>query len=281
MLALLQAEPGLYLTLAGVLGLVVGSFLNVVIHRLPRMLERELRADCAWLRGETPAPEAAYNLFWPPSTCPHCGHRLRWHENLPVLGWLLLRGRCAQCHTAIGARYPVVEALTCALFVYAASIWAPQQVVWIWLLLGALIALAFIDLDTYLLPDSLTLPLAWLGLLANLDGLLVPLEEAVIGAIAGYLSLWTVYWLFRLATGKEGMGAGDFKLLAALGAWLGWKLLLPVVLVASVAGALIGGIWLLLRRKGMDKPIPFGPWLVLGGVVALFHGPALLAVWMG
>ncbi|MEW6678803.1 MAG: A24 family peptidase [Pseudomonadota bacterium] len=279
---MLNAQPALLVVLSGVLGLLVGSFLNVVIHRLPHMMERELREQCAWLQGEeAPADAPAFNLFWPPSTCPHCGHRIRWYENIPLVSWLYLRGRCSACQAGIAARYPLVELLTGGFFALAASVWSGLPLVWVWVFLSALLALTFIDFDTHLLPDSVTLPLVWLGLLANMNGVFVTLEEAVVGAVAGYLSLWSVYWLFRLLTGKEGMGFGDFKLLAAIGAWLGWKLLLPVVLVASVAGALIGGTLMLLRRQERDNPIPFGPWLALGGVVALFNGPAFLRFWLG
>jgi leader peptidase (prepilin peptidase)/N-methyltransferase len=225
MLDLLAQNSGLFIFLAAVLGLTVGSFLNVVIHRIPKMLEREWREQCAWLQGHEPGNDARYNLVLPPSACPQCGHAIRWYENIPVLSWLALRGQCSQCRTAISWRYPLVEALTGLLFAFAAWRWGMgAEVLWGWGLLGALIALTFIDFDTHLLPDSLTLPLAWAGLLANLSGRFAPLDEAVVGAVAGYFSLWSVYHLFKFMTGKEGMGFGDFKLLAALGAWLGWKM---------------------------------------------------------
>lgn len=285
MLELLSSQPSLLISLAAILGLAVGSFLNVVIHRLPIMLEREWREQCAWLDGEpAPAPPATppYNLMRPRSACPRCGHRITWYENIPILSWLFLRGRCSACGLAISPRYPLVEALTGLLFAYAAWRWGATWLTpAVGLLLAALVALAFIDFDTRLLPDSLTLPLAWVGLLVNLDGGLVPLPEAVIGAIAGYLSLWSVYHLFKLLTGKEGMGFGDFKLLAALGAWLGWKMLLPILLAASFAGAVVGIGLILFAGHDRAKPIPFGPWLVLGGLIALFWGDDLLRIWLG
>lgn len=263
-------------------GLTLGSFVNVVIHRLPKMLEREWREQCAWLQGVEPEAGKPYNLVLPGSTCPQCGHSIRWYENIPLLSWLALRGRCSQCHTPIPVRYPLVETLTGILFAAAAWQWGlGQDVLWIWTLLAALVALAFIDIDTQLLPDNITLPLAWLGLLANLQGRFVPLDEAVLGAVAGYLSLWSVFHLFRLLTGKEGMGFGDFKLLAALGAWMGWKMLLPIVLLASVAGAVAGVALILMKGQSRDKPIPFGPWLVIGGGVSLFWGPQMVRLWLG
>lgn len=273
---------GLFIALAAVLGLMVGSFLNVVVHRLPKMLEREWREQCAWLEGRETEATERYDLWLPPSACPQCGHAIRWYENVPVLSWLALRGRCSQCGSRISPRYPLVELLTGSLFAAAAWQWGlGADVLWVGGLLAVLVALTFIDLDTHLLPDSLTLPLAWAGLLANLQGRFVSLDEAVVGAIAGYLSLWSVYHLFKLLAGKEGMGFGDFKLLAALGAWLGWKLLLPVVLVASLAGAVFGLGMVLLRGQARTKPIPFGPWLALGGVVSLFWGSALTRLWLG
>ncbi|MDD5387974.1 MAG: A24 family peptidase [Gallionellaceae bacterium] len=282
MLELFSSQPAALIALAVILGLLIGSFLNVVIHRLPIMLEREYREQCAWLDGAEPAPAAPYDLVKPRSACPRCGHQITWYENIPILSWLVLRGRCSACGMAITPRYPVVEALTGLLFGYVAWRWgATWATPAICLLLASLIALAFIDLDTRLLPDNITLPLAWAGLLFNLEGGLVPLPEAVIGAIAGYLSLWSVYHLFKLITGKEGMGFGDFKLLAALGAWLGWKLLLPILLAASFSGAIVGISLILFAGHDRAKPIPFGPWLVLGGLIALFWGDDLLRFWLG
>lgn len=282
MLELFAQNSGLYLAVVAVLGLMVGSFLNVVIHRMPRMLEREWREQCAWLQGREPERSERYNLVLPASACPQCGHAIRWYENVPIVSWMALHGRCSQCQTSISPRYPLVEALTGMLFAAAAWTWGVEaETLWVWLLLAMLIALTFIDFDTHLLPDNLTLPLVWLGLLANLTGRFVPLEDAVIGAVAGYVSLWAVYHLFKLLTGKEGMGYGDFKLLAALGAWLGWKMLLPIVLIASLAGAVVGISLILFKGQARSKPMPFGPWLAMGGGVSLFWGPVLLQLWLG
>jgi leader peptidase (prepilin peptidase)/N-methyltransferase len=258
-------------------GLCIGSFLNVVIHRLPRMMEREWAEQCAELRGEAvPAPAEALNLVAPRSRCPSCGHRITALENIPLVSWLALRGRCSACKTRISARYPLVELL--AGLAAAACAWrfgfgwaGVGAMVLVW----ALIALTFIDFDTQLLPDSITLPLLWLGLLVNIPGTFVDLRSAVIGAAAGYLVLWSVYWAFRLATGKEGMGFGDFKLLAAIGAWTGWQMLPLVVLSSSMIGAVVGIALIVLARHGRNVPIPFGPYLAAAGVVALFWGPQL------
>jgi leader peptidase (prepilin peptidase)/N-methyltransferase len=255
----------------------VGSFLNVVIHRLPRMMEREWAEQCAELRGE-PAPQPAekLNLMVPRSRCPSCGHRITALENVPLVSWLALRGRCSACKARISARYPVVE-----LLAGLAAAWCAARFGFGWAGIGAmafvwaLIALTFIDLDTQLLPDSITLPLLWLGLLVNIPGTFVDLRTAVIGAVAGYLVLWSVYWGFKLLTGKEGMGFGDFKLLAAIGAWIGWKMLPLVVLASSMIGALVGIALIVLARHGRNVPIPFGPYLAGAGLVALFWGPQL------
>ena len=274
-------DPAVALPAAAVIGLCVGSFLNVVIHRLPKMMERGWADQCAELAGHEPAAAPRYDLMVPRSACPACGHAIPAIENIPVLSWLALRGRCRACQAPISPRYPVVELVAGALAV--AAIWR-FGAGWTGLaacaLLWTLLALAFIDADTQLLPDDLTLPLLWGGLLANLFGLFVPLASAVIGAIAGYLVLWAVYWLFKLIRGKEGMGYGDFKLLAALGAWLGWPMLPQIVLVSSVLGA-VGGI-LMIVLKGRDKavPMPYGPWLAGAGAVALFFGPAINALYL-
>jgi leader peptidase (prepilin peptidase)/N-methyltransferase len=279
---LLQAESALFTGLALILGMMIGSFLNVVIHRLPRMVEQDWLTQCAWAKGEELPPAPRYNLAHPASQCPACQSPIRWHQNIPVLSWLLLRGRCAACQAPISPRYPVVEAATGLLFAYTAWRWGlSPQTLTAWGLLAALLALAAIDLDTFLLPDDLTLPLLWAGLLVNIWGVFAPLEQAVVGAIAGYLSLWLVFQLFKLLTGKEGMGYGDFKLLAALGAWLGWKMLLPIVLAASFLGAVAGISLILLGRQGRERPIPFGPWLALGGVLALFWGEGWVIWWLG
>jgi len=281
LIALLQAEPGLFTGLVFVLGLLIGSFLNVVIHRLPKMMEAEWQAQCAELRGETVPEIPRYNLWTPRSACPHCGHAITALENIPVLSWLWLRGRCSGCGAPISVRYPLVELLTAALSAAVAWKWgASVETAGALLLVWTLVALAFIDLDTTLLPDSLTLPLVWLGLLFNLGGHFASLPDAVIGAIAGYLVLWSVYWLFKLVTGKEGMGFGDFKLLAALGAWLGWQLLPITILLSSVVGAAVGIAMILLIKHDRRVPIPFGPYLAGGGVVALFFGADLTRAYL-
>ncbi len=274
-------EPALFAGLVFLLGLAVGSFLNVAIHRLPRMLEADWRAQCAELRGEAVETPPPYNLWAPRSACPSCGHRISALENIPVLSWLWLRGRCSACGIRISARYPLVELL--AAMLSAAAAWkfgfgpaAAGAILLIW----ALIALAFIDLDTTLLPDDITLPLLWIGLLFNLFGVFTSLRSAVIGAMAGYLSLWSVYWLFKLATGKEGMGYGDFKLLAAIGAWLGWELLPVTILLSSVVGAAAGIAMVVFVKHDRRIPIPFGPYLAGGGVVALFYGAPLMQAYL-
>lgn len=267
---------------AGFLGLIVGSFLNVLIHRLPKMMQAEWVAQCAELRGEPLHESARYNLMVPRSACPHCHHLIPATENIPVLSWLMLRGKCSACHTKISPRYPVVELLTG--FLTLAVVWkfgATWQALGGFVFVWTLIALAFIDFDTSLLPDSLTLPLLWLGLIFNIASTYTSLPEAVIGAIAGYLILWSIFWLFKLATGKEGMGYGDFKLLAAVGAWLGWKLLPVTLLLSSVVGAIVGIAMIVLIKHDRRVPIPFGPYLAGGGLVALFFGDQLTRVYLG
>ncbi len=264
-------------------GLCIGSFLNVVIHRLPKMLERGWRQECAELAGTPLAEEPAYNLLVPRSNCPACSRPIRALENVPVVSYLLLRGRCAGCQAPISARYPLVEALTaaltvCAVLRFGATPAALAACVLVW----ALIALTFIDFDTQLLPDNLTLPLLWAGLLANVLGAVpsVSLRDAVIGAIAGYLALWVVYWLFKLIRGKEGMGYGDFKLLGAMGAWLGWQMLPLIVLLSSVVGAAIGISLVAFKGRDHQIPLAFGPYLAIAGVIALFFGKTLLALYL-
>lgn len=264
------------------LGLCIGSFLNVVIHRLPKMMEREWHAQCADLRGEAPEEQAALNLSKPRSRCPDCGHQIAALENIPVFSYLFLRGRCSACGKGISLRYPLIELLTGALSAYAA--WhfgfgwpALAALIMIW----SLIALAAIDFDTQLLPDAITLPLLWAGLAFNLNGSMTDLQSSVIGAIAGYLSLWSVFWLFKLATGKEGMGYGDFKLLAALGAWLGWQMLPVIILLSSVVGAIVGVALIIFARHGRNNPIPFGPYLAAAGIIALFWGQQLTHTYLG
>ena len=273
----LQSNPLIFVALSSIIGLLVGSFLNVVIHRLPKMMEREWRTQCAELNGaDTTEPSPPYNLLLPRSACPHCGHKIGALENIPVISYLLLRGKCTGCSAPISARYPVVEAV-CGLlsgFVawhFGVGMPALAALLFVW----ALLALTFIDFDTQLLPDDITLPLLWLGLLFNLSGTFTDLYSAVIGAIAGYLALWSVYWLFKLVTGKEGMGYGDFKLLAVIGAWLGWKMLPLVILLSSLVGAVVGIALIVAARHGRNVPIPFGPYLAGGGLIALFWGQTL------
>ena len=278
---MLVEEPALFLGLVFLLGLAVGSFLNVVIHRLPRMLEADWEAQCAELRGEAIEASPSYTLLSPRSACPDCGHTISALENIPVLSWLWLRGRCSSCGTRISVRYPLVELLTAILSTAVAwkfgfGMFAVGAIILVW----ALIALAFIDLDTTLLPDDMTLPLLWTGLLFNLFGILTNLQSAVIGAMAGYLSLWSVYWLFKLATGKEGMGYGDFKLLAAIGAWLGWQMLPVTILLSSMVGAVVGIAMVVFIKYDRRVPIPFGPYLAGGGVVALFFGAPLTQAYL-
>jgi len=279
---LLHAEPALFTGLVFLFSLLVGSFLNVVIHRLPKMMEAEWQAQCAELRGETLPEATPYNLAVPRSACPQCGHQITALENIPLLSWLWLRGRCSSCRTPISVRYPLVELLTALLSGAAAWKWGVSvPTVGALLLIWTLITLAFIDLDTTLLPDNLTLPLLWLGLLFNLGGHFASLPDAVIGAMVGYLVLWSVYWLFKLVTGKEGMGYGDFKLLAAIGAWLGWQMLPVTLLLSSVVGAAIGIAMIVLVKHDRRIPIPFGPYLAGGGLVALFFGADLTQAYLG
>jgi len=270
--------------IAGVLGLLIGSFLNVVIHRLPRMMERQWEMECrqyasdAGLLNEVETStdsSGPFNLWVPHSRCPDCGHKIRWFENIPVLSYVALRGRCSQCKARISLRYPAVELATGALFFICAQKWGwtPATIMWCGFS-AALLSLACIDWDTTLLPDDITLPLLWAGLLGStLHWIATPLPSAVLGAIAGYLSLWIVYWGFKLATGKEGMGYGDFKLFAALGAWFGWQALVPIILLASVIGAVVGIAMKLASNLRDGKYVPFGPFLAGGGFAAMLWGP--------
>ncbi|HEX2826729.1 MAG TPA: A24 family peptidase [Burkholderiales bacterium] len=278
-LSLLQTSPAALVTACLLLGLCIGSFLNVVIHRLPKMMEARWRAECAELDakpGATPPAVERYNLVVPRSACPSCGQRITALQNIPVVSYLALRGKCAGCGARISPRYPVVEALTGVLSGYTAwrfgwSASTAGALLFVW----AMVALSFIDFDTFYLPDDITLPLLWAGLLFNIGAVYTDLPSAVIGAAAGYLALWLVFWAFKWATGKEGMGYGDFKLLAAIGAWLGWKVLPLVILLSSFVGALIGIGLIVLARRGRNVPIPFGPYLAIAGVIALFEGEAL------
>jgi len=268
--------------LAAVFGLLIGSFLNVVIHRLPIMMQRESDNYVAHESGKPLPHTERYNLVVPRSACTQCKHQIGALENVPILSYLALRGKCAACKTPISIRYPLVEALTgilsALLIWHFGSGWVGlSTLVFVYML----IAMTFIDADTQLLPDDLTLPLLWIGLLLNLSGLFVPLHDAVIGAAAGYLSLWAIYWAFKLLTGKEGMGYGDFKLLAALGAWLGWKMLPIIILFSSLVGAVVGIILIVFARRGRDKPIPFGPYLAAAGLLALLYGQTILETYFG
>jgi leader peptidase (prepilin peptidase) / N-methyltransferase len=261
--------------LFGLFGLLVGSFLNVVIHRLPKMMEKQWAAEVAEFRGETPAQESTFNLMLPRSRCPKCAHQIQWYENIPVLSYLFLRGKCSACKTPISMRYPTIELATGALFIYCIGRWGltPTGLAWCGFS-AALLALSMIDWDTTLLPDNMTLPLLWAGLLlAALKITNVTLESSVWGAAAGYFSLWLIYWVFKLVTGKEGMGYGDFKLFAAMGAWFGWQALIPIILMASVIGAIIGIALKFSSNLREGGYVPFGPFLGLAGFSALFFGP--------
>jgi leader peptidase (prepilin peptidase)/N-methyltransferase len=278
-LRILADSPVLLTTAVALLGLFIGSFLNVVIYRLPLRLQHEWRRDCNELLGhdQQAAKQPPADIVRSRSRCPHCGHQIRAWENIPLVSYLLLRGRCSACSKAISARYPLVELLTAFLSGYAAYVvgYSPQLpfvLVFTW----SLIALSFIDFDHQLLPDRIVYPLLWLGLLVNSQGLLTDLHSALYGAIAGYLVLWLVFQGFRLATGREGMGYGDFKLLSAIGAWIGWQLLPLVILLSSVLGAAIGLLGIVLLGRNRQVPIPFGPYLAMAGLLALFHGPALV-----
>jgi leader peptidase (prepilin peptidase)/N-methyltransferase len=263
-------------------GLLIGSFLNVVIHRLPIMMERDWQSQCAEFSG-APAPVLdSLSLVSPRSRCPHCSRPVTALENIPILSYLLLKGRCKGCGQAISPRYPIVEAITGLLFGYAAGRYGlTLATAGALIFIAALIALTFIDFDTQLLPDDITLPLLWAGLLINVNGTFATLSNAVIGAAVGYLTLWSVYWLFKLVTGKEGMGYGDFKLLAAIGAWLGWQLIPLVILLSSCVGAIVGITLIVVARHGRNVPIPFGPYLTAAGLIALFWGKSLNQAYLG
>ena len=279
-LAFLGNQPAIFVSLIFILGLLVGSFLNVVIHRLPLMLQRDWRAQCASLLDQPPPTEETYNLVVPRSACPHCGHVIGALENIPVLSYLALRGRCSACKARISPRYPLVEALTAALSAVVAWHFGPGWVcVFALVVTWSLLTLTAIDLDHKLLPDIITLPLLWLGLLVSLFGFgwegrpaFADLRSAVIGAAAGYLSLWLLYHAFRLLTGKEGMGYGDFKLLGALGAWLGWQGLPLIILLSTVVGAGLGVVMIIAGKRDRQTQIPFGPYLAAAGWIAMLWG---------
>ncbi|MFJ5360430.1 prepilin peptidase [Pectobacterium sp. CHL-2024] len=263
-----QLFPAWWFGSLGVLGLIVGSFLNVVIYRLPIMLERRWRQDIELETGMADSdPDTRYNLWWPPSSCPHCQQAIAVKDNIPLFSWLWLRGSSRCCHQSVSVQYPLVEVITMLAFLTAGLLWLPGMALWgALILLSFLLVLTVIDIKTLLLPDVLTLSLLWIGLLFNLSETFVPLSDAVVGAMAGYLSLWLLYWVFKYVTGKEALGYGDFKLLAALGAWLGWQALPNLVLVAALSGLVVTLVWRGLRKEDTAKPLAFGPWLAMGGV---------------
>ena len=280
-LALLREEPTVFIVVSVIFGLMIGSFLNVVIYRLPKMMEREWHKGCQELQGIEAEPAPRFNLATPRSACPACGHQISAVENIPIFSYLFLRGKCKGCHTKISLRYPLIEALTGVLLgLVTWKFGYSSMTVAAWAFTIALIALTFIDFDTQLLPDDITLPLLWLGLLYNLDTGFTDIHSAIVGAVAGYLILWSVYWLFKLVTGKEGMGYGDFKLLAAIGAWFSWQILPAVILLSSLGGSIIGIGLIMLAKRGRNVPMPFGPYLALGGIAALFFGTQLSALYL-
>jgi leader peptidase (prepilin peptidase) / N-methyltransferase len=283
MLEPFRSEPALFAGFAALVGLLVGSFLNVLIARLPNALTAYWEAcERQPVDDLTPVAHWLPKLWRPASSCPKCGHLIRWYENIPVVSWIFLRAKCSACGTPISARYPLIELVGALAALAAALAFGPTgKALAAMILLWTLIALTMIDLDTMQLPDVLTLPLMWLGLLLNVDRVFVPLGSAVIGAAAGYLALWLVYWLFRLIARKEGMGYGDFKLLAALGAWMGWQMLPAIILLSSVVGALVGIVMIAGRRLGWSQPLGFGPYLAGAGALALFVGPQVNQWYLG
>ncbi len=279
--ALFEQSPVFFYLSVGLISLSVGSFLNVVVYRLPKILEYTWYHECReFLDDEVKGIKAKQltpmTLSKPDSTCPNCGHKIRFYENIPVVSWLVLKGKCSGCKNAISMRYPIVEAVTALLSLavaqhYGATIEALLVIILTW----ALVSLTLIDLDHMLLPDQITLPLLWLGLLININGTFVPLTDAVIGTAVGYMSLFSVYWLFKLFTGKEGMGFGDFKLLAVFGAWTGWQLLPILILLASVVGAIVGIALIVFKGHQREQAIPFGPYLAISGWITLLWGKGM------
>ncbi len=281
-LAQMQESTTFLTTVVTVVGLMVGSFLNVVIYRLPKMIERGWRQQCAELHGEPVEVLSVFNIATPGSECPNCQHRITFWENVPILSYLFLRGRCSECHTRISIRYPFIEAFTAMLSGFVAWHFGfgwllMAALIFVW----ALIALATIDIDTQLLPDGITLPLMWFGILVNMHNGFTDLHSSVIGAAAGYLSLWLIYWIFKLVTGKEGMGYGDFKLLAAIGAWLGWTILPLVILLSSLVGGIVGIGLIIASKLNKNVMIPFGPYLAGGALIALFWGQSIIHTYFG
>ena len=278
---LLQENNTVFVSLSVVLGLVIGSFLNVVTYRLPKMMQREWQNNCLELQGQPISDIKQYRLVRPRSACPHCGHMISALENIPVISYVILKGQCRICKAPINPRYLLVEALTGILFGFISwKFGYSNNALFAAIFTSALIALTFIDFDTQLLPDDITLPLLWLGLVFNLNTGFTDIKSAVVGAMAGYLALWCIYWLFKLATGKEGMGYGDFKLLAAIGAWFGWQLLPAVILLSSLLGAVVGIGLIVLMKRGREIPIPFGPFLAIGGISALFFSLQLTNLYL-
>lgn len=271
----------------GILGLCVGSFLNVVVHRMPKMMEQQWQAEARSVlnlpdQADSEERAPALTLSRPASRCPSCGHQIRWYENIPVISWLALRGKCSSCATRIAVRYPLIELATAGLFAACAWRFGNQPATLLWCaFMAVLVAAAAIDWDTTLLPDDLTLPLLWAGLVAAALGWNLPLNEALWGAVAGYVSLWSVYWFFKLATGKEGMGYGDFKLLAAMGAWLGWPMILPIVLGSSVLGAVVGIGMKVSGQLREGVYVPYGPFLAGAGIVVTLAGSERVLSWLG
>ncbi|CAM3918764.1 Type 4 prepilin-like proteins leader peptide-processing enzyme [Pseudomonas reidholzensis] len=277
----LAAQPAYFLALATLLGLLVGSFLNVLVHRLPIMLERQWQREAQEVLELPVAEHARFDLSLPASHCPHCGHGIRAWENIPLLSYVWLRGRCSACKAAISPRYPLVELACAGLSLVVAWHFGPGvQALCALLLTWCLLALSLIDSEHQLLPDVLVLPMVWVGLMVNAFGVYVPLNEALWGAVIGYLSLWTVYWVFKLVTGKEGMGYGDFKLLALIGAWGGWQVLPLTLLLSSVVGAVIGLCLLRLRKASMGTAMPFGPYLAIAGWIAVLWGDEMYASYL-
>lgn len=282
LISALQNTPFFFISFATISGLMIGSFLNVVIYRLPEMMKRNWLQQCAELRGESIESQPTFNLITPRSACIHCGHKITALENIPIISYLALRGRCSQCHTHISLHYPAIEAVTAFMSGFIAWYFGFGFITIIALIfVWALIALAAIDINTQLLPDDITLPLLWMGILVNMNNGFTDIQSAIIGAVAGYLSLWIIYWGFKLITGKEGMGYGDFKLLSAIGAWLGWTMLPLVILFSSLIGAIVGIGLIIAAKLKKNIPIPFGPYLVGGALIALFWGDKLNHAYFG
>lgn len=292
-IALFEQSPAIFYSTVTILGLIIGSFLNVVIYRLPKMMENEWFCECRELlvdelkpsdkkKGKVATEPEVLTLSKPASTCPKCGHKIKIIENIPVLSWLFLRGKCSSCANPISARYPIIESVSGVLsLVIAMHYGVTIQTLFMLILTWSLITLTMIDADKMILPDQITLPLVWLGLLLNLNGVFIGIEQAVVGAMVGYLSLWSIFWLFKLVTGKEGMGYGDFKLFAVFGAWFGWELLPVLILMASLVGAVIGISLMVFKNHEGSKPIPFGPYLAIAGWITALWGNDIWQWYLG